>query len=194
MIFLDFDGTLVDLWPRYYEVFSNLSGFKEISLEIYKKDKKLLLDDEKLASLYKIKLPNQYFRMKREALESQKFLELDEILIPKKQYEILKKKEIIILSKRRNPKMLSWQLMKLGINLPYQTLSDNESKKEWIKLNFPTGDHIIIGDSILDLEAGKLENVTPFMVESGLGTKDTFDQQNLKYKLFRDLSEIITKI
>ena len=78
MIFFDFDGTVVDIWNRYYRVFltaSKLSGFTQAS---YMEAKRSLVLDERVAHFFGGELPSDYFSTKRAILEDRAFLNRSE--------------------------------------------------------------------------------------------------------------------
>lgn len=72
----DFDGTLIDLWPRYHAVFCGLLGI-DISLEAYREIKKRLVKDEMVAHYFGAHLPDGYFEQKSKRLEDREYFLLD---------------------------------------------------------------------------------------------------------------------
>ena len=63
MIIFDFDGTLVDLWPRYCAVFNDILK-SSVSLNKYKLAKQSLKNDRLVAESFGIVLPKDYYEKK----------------------------------------------------------------------------------------------------------------------------------
>lgn len=181
MRFLDLDGTILDLWPRYYSVFCELLRAKNITLQQYKSKKLCLCRDDAVAASFGYVLPADYFIKKAELLEDREFLKLDGLYLSGTQIGMLFEGDnTMILTKRRRLDNLNWQLRKLGIDLPTVVIEDL-TKKQWIQLNYPVERSEMIGDSIMDLETGQLPNVLPVMVGYGLGTRKQFDSVKIPY-------------
>lgn len=179
MRFIDLDGTLVDLWPRYYQVFCTLLHAGNVTLEQYKKSKQQYIKDEKVAKSLGYKLPKGYFFEKAQLLEEKKYLALDHLLMTKEEIKnIFGNKKTILLTKRRFPEHLEWQLNQWGLHIPTVTVSD--TKLQWLQEHC-SEKSIIVGDSLMDLEAGKLDIIFPLMVGYGLGTKAQFDDFGVPY-------------
>ena len=70
MVFLDFDGTIVNLWPRYYRAFCMASGAAGVTQAQYLAAKRRFPADGKLAEHLQVPLPDGYFSRKRGLLES----------------------------------------------------------------------------------------------------------------------------
>lgn len=185
MLFLDFDGTLVDLWPRFHAVFCALSNASGLTLDEYKRIKQKLARDEAVAGHFEIRLREDYFQRKKILLESKRFLKLDKpFWNPSRLNEIFRRKEAILLTKRRYPQNLRWELNRLRLRISARVLSA-QSKAEWIQLHYPSENSIIIGDSLADLEAAALPNVTAVMVEYGLETSERFQSSGLPFLLLK---------
>ena len=78
MRFIDFDGTLVDLWPRYYHVFCSLLNIEWVKIDEYKRAKQKLGKDELVAQYFGKQLGKTYFEEKSIALEEKEFLKYDQ--------------------------------------------------------------------------------------------------------------------
>ena len=81
MIFFDFDGTIADLWPRYYQVFLAASGISGVSQWDYVEAKRSLVSDGEVARHFEKTLPEGYFQKKRMLLEAETYLRLDTLLV-----------------------------------------------------------------------------------------------------------------
>lgn len=189
MIYIDFDGTLVDLWSRYYEVFCHLSDADGLSLEDYRYVKRRYKKDENVAKVLGCSLKQDYFALKRQLLEEMDYLMLDKLYMPAEYLNNFPKEKCMILTKRRNKENFEKQLELLGIDLPYSVISSDDSKIEWIRTNNVVPSGVIIGDSLMDLEVGKL-NITPYMVETGLNTKEDFAESKIEYRCFKNINSI----
>ena len=188
---LDFDGTIVDLWPRYHAVFCTLSN-ADINISSYKQLKQKLKKDEELFKYLNLKIPQDYFAMKSKLLEDKDFLKYDKLIVKKENLiEFTNKNNVKILTARRYPDNFMWELDYLGLSsLRNCSICVNEPKKDWAKANnFSNG--IIIGDDVRDLEVALNPGVFAIMVLSGLGTDDDFSKTKIAYQLSNTLQEVI---
>lgn len=175
----DFDGTLIDLWPRYYKVFCAASRVMDVPFEKYKRTKKKLEKDDSVADSLGIELPPDYYSKKRQLLEKLEFLLLDKPLIdPISFSKYFNENDAILLSKRRRPENLLKEMHLLNFELDKDKIvilkPENGSKAEWIKTHFDIEEHInIIGDGREEIEAAK-ENINTqlFFVNTGLISVD----------------------
>lgn len=192
MKIFDFDGTLVDLWPRYYAVFCELTNCN-VSLDRYKDVKRNFVRDERVAAEFGIALSDIYFDRKAILLEEKEFLKLDKLwLSVADTISLFEADGSFILSKRRNRDMLMWQLSYLGLDeLVSKTHVVSDSKKEWVLEHFPTCDKIIIGDSLQDLEIGELPDTECIMVGCGLLQKSDFDEAKIHYTYCDTICDVI---
>lgn len=186
----DFDGTLIDLWPRYHAVFCDLAGV-DLPLKDYKEIKRRFKKDEAVADYFKISLPYSYFEKKSILLEDREYLSLDRLFFSEKKIVKLLAGKTIILSKRKNRENLEWELSRLGIECKFEIVPF-VSKTDWIirNLNEPI---IAAGDSIEDLKIGKLSNTEIHMVGYGLGTELEFKQTGIKYYMHENPIELYNK-
>ena len=191
MIFFDFDGTLIDLWPRYYSVFISLTGKHDLSFSYYKWAKQKFQKDIDIASVLGTKLPENYFELKKELLEDKKYLDMDK---PFFNVNIINsffaRSNACILTKRRNISNFKWQLNLLNIKCNYFVV-ENIEKRNWIEQNYPNEQCVIIGDSTEDLKAAELDNVEAYLVGYGLNTKSQFDECRLKYTFIETPKELL---
>lgn len=195
MYIFDFDGTLVDLWPRYYMVFRDLLSADTVSLEKYKKAKRLYQNDSELAQHFGITLPSDYFDGKKELLEDSYYLSFD---VPFFEADVindwLSREDTFILSKRRKHENLLSQLEKLGIKAEVKTVRD-KTKKEWIIENTNRDDNIvIIGDSLEELSASTLPNVEAWITGYGLVSKESIDSMNFMYRYFQTPDDLADEL
>lgn len=180
MIFFDFDGTVVNLWPRYHQVFLAASEISGISQRDYMKAKRVLVSDSEVARYFGETLPEGYFAKKRILLEAEDYLQLDTPLVsPAKLNAMFSKFECRFLTNRRRTAAFLAELENLG----FGQLSDRAiildpdrgiSKKEFLARNFSQSPHIVIGDSESEWETASLENIRAILVRTGLRQPEDF--------------------
>lgn len=188
----DFDGTIVDLWPRYHKVFVDASGIKGIGFDEYKQVKRNLEKDELVAGYFGGRLPSDYFEVKKQLLEEEKYLEFDKLLFEKAALDEMLESSIL-LSKRRNQRAFYNQISALDIKCKAFAVSDM-SKKSWVADNIVAESVLMIGDSKADLEVGSLDNVSSWMVGYGIAKREAFDKMCIPYTFFTspgDLEEAV---
>lgn len=173
MIFIDFDGTIVEIWKRYYSVFS-LGTNCSINFEEYVYQKRTLKKDDLVANYFHCTLLPSYYYEKKVLLESTSFLVLDRIIGScDKLLHSLNALEYRILTKRRSPANLHWQMRNLHLDsLIDKTIILNPdadiTKKDYLRTHYSHGFHTIIGDSQAEWECSELNNVQSILVCSGL--------------------------
>ncbi|MCI6033419.1 HAD hydrolase-like protein [Fusobacterium varium] len=187
---IDFDGTIVDVWERYYRIF--IEYFKvDILKEDYKKLKKIFPYDIDLIEYLKLENSNEYYKFKKKYLEDIEYLKKDTLLIEKEKIlKIFKLSNVILLTIRNNKRNFENQLKFLGLNeikkkiIVLQPL-DKKVKKEFILKNRDLFSESIfsIGDSETDLEIGTLSFAKSYFVNTGLRNqnevKNNYDFINL---------------
>lgn len=193
MYVIDFDGTIVDLWPRYCSVFKAILNLKSLSIDDYKIIKQKLKRDSLVAEYFGKQLPNDYFSRKASMLEDRDFLLLDSPLIDISLLNNLLLNNAIILTKRRNEKSFQWQLVKLGIYERYVVI-DSGKKIDWVRKNLQEQKITVIGDSTAELEIAQLPNVDAWMVGYGLSDKADFDLRMIPYNFFNTPVELEYKL
>lgn len=176
MIVLDFDGTIVDVWKRYHKIFCEglVNRTLEPTLEDYRKLKRKLKRDGDIAKVIGSDLVPGYFEIKKIKLESKEYLELDSILLDNSSINIVATHQtsFIVLSSRRMPDLLLWEIDKLGIPIPHCQLhvvspDEKNSKTEWLRVHDSHVD-CIIGDSASELQALPDLDVRRIFVDTGL--------------------------
>jgi len=185
VIIFDLDGTLVDLWPRYWSVFKDILNL-DISLSAYKSLKQSLKDDRLLANYLGCVLPKDYFEKKRIFLESNKYLIKDRLFFEAEVINKFLENDSFILTKRRNYKTTISQINELGIKGKVICI-DSCSKISWLKDNVDgSKEFIIVGDSYEELDVAKLENASAYMVGYGLLKYEDYNKKNLPFEYFDD--------
>ncbi len=188
----DFDGTVIDLWPRYHAVFCALLGLS-ISLNNYKTIKKELVRDELVARYFNKEVPDGYFEEKKMLLEQRDYLALDRLIFSDIELGKLFHKDAIILTKRRFPENLQWELDRFGINVKYECIT-TVTKEQWVNEHYTYKRITVVGDSIEDLRIGRNPNVSTLMVGYGLGSITQFDAEGIDYLYIETPQELVTQV
>lgn len=180
MIFFDFDGTIVNVWPRYYQVFLAASGISGVSLSQYRAAKRTAVSDLETARLLGVELPDGYFTEKRALLEDASYLRLDRLLLSPEELEtFFNQFSCRILTCRRRPQAFLREMDELGLS----ALSDRAivldpdaggGKKDFLERSFHQGLHTVVGDSEAEWEAASQENVRTVLVRTGLRSPEDF--------------------
>lgn len=195
MIFIDFDGTIVDFWKRYHDVFFyNLDN--NITVKEYMIAKKLYKFDDVIAKFFNIKLANNYYEQKKILLEDINFLKSDSLLINVNQLlDFFKYNKVKILAYRRNEENFYKQLVFLGLSeLRKNCIVLNPdiglSKKVFIQTNYNNQYNTIIGDSVSELEVSDVCNTKVIIVNTGmLDIKDIQIKKNID--LYQDIKKFL---
>ena len=179
-IFFDLDGTILDIYDRFYSVFNNYS-IKRFLTEVNRKKYMILkskgLSDIQIALEFNLNYDEkEYHQYKARSLEIKKYLKLDKLIFDFDKYARIlasKKYKIKLITLRRNFKNLNWQLNELKIiNLFDEIIAlipnkINNPKRIFFE-NISVKDSILIGDSIKDYEATLDFDVDFLNVETGL--------------------------
>lgn len=193
MTLIDFDGTIVDLWPRYHRVFCTLTN-AQVDLHTYKKAKQVYKRDESLARYLGVELPEDYFPRKAVLLEETEYLALDRLLVCGNQLlRFMEQKNAWILTARRRPDHFLWELDYLGLSaLRDRAICVNGSKTAWVEQHVP-GEGIMIGDDVKDLQVVVASNLQAIMVLTGLCTAEDFRSTGLPHTLRQSLEEYMDR-
>lgn len=175
MVIFDFDGTIVDVWQRYYAVFCRLMQGALPSMEDYKREKVSLSDDFRLAELFDLKPVSDYRGKKRALLEDKEYLSLDRLIVdPLLLTKRFNELGSIVLTKRRDRDALMREMDSLGLscildNVVVVDPDTGMSKAGWIEESGLMGSiDAVIGDSLEDMDAGNNANASLYFVETGL--------------------------
>ncbi len=204
-IFLDFDGTLVDVFPRYANVlktFMKKNGLKhDFTLEDYKKYKTELIKDHLIAERLTGELINinDYYNFKKEFLEDKSYLSLDIPLgdfVNFANFAIKKGYKINLVTIRRVEENLIWQINKLGYFKYFNDIKvlfpEKLNKYEYLMQEIKEDD-IIIGDGYQEIKAASDKNCKAFYVKSGLGISLN-DLKTLKCEKINLYTEVSDKL
>jgi len=190
-IILDFDGTIVNVWKRYYSIFKDGTNLN-ISFEKYKSLKKELERDELIIKTFKNNVSEDflenYFKFKKRNLENKKYLELDSLILNP---NLVKKNnfEITILTLRRNKENFLWQINKLALNPFFEDFvvlkPKQAAKKNWFEIHLRKNIYdfvYIVGDSEEDALLSLFPNTRLFIVKTGLRKPENIIYKNSLYE------------
>ena len=174
MIFFDFDGTIANVWRRYYEVFVNAGKVSGIAYAEYVDVKRALCKDDLVAGHFQVSLAADYYAVKKTLLEDPAYLRLDTLLVDgAKLIEFFSSNPCRILTNRRKPSAFYGQLENLGLSeLVGKSIvlqpEDHISKRDYIAAHFGGEKNTVIGDAASEYEAAQLEDTQVMLVRTGL--------------------------
>jgi len=183
IVFLDFDGTLVDVMPRFHAIFSEYllaKGFSPPNLSEYRRLKRLHNYDPEIFKALNVDVAwEDYREWKVNRVESTSYLYLDR-LIGEPHYVVERLRDcgysVVLLSARRIRENLLAELEWLKISDLFDDVLVTEeyeidSKARKLAKIAKNGD-IIVGDSETELTAAKELGIRHFGVTTGLRSAD----------------------
>ena len=162
----DFDGTIVDVWKRYYQIFCDYWEIDHIKLKEYKELKRQYPNDDELVKslgLDSLRLIS-YKDHKRSMLESIYYLRFDSLLVSSTDLQkFFINNNSLVITVRRDKQAYYSQLKWLGLDFiaPKTVLlnpSATDVKVNWVKRYLPESDITVIGDSETDLAFTEMNN------------------------------------
>lgn len=205
--FIDFDGTIVDVFPRYYGILTEYLGKKTNKHLDFSKYKMLKREGKKdhvivreLVEGLEIDI-DDYLKFKRENLENFSWLKED-VLIgnPESTNFMLKDMgyKIVLLTQRYNENNLIKQLEFLNIKKSFdQVVMVKPRVGQNVKALYIGKQHsindIIVGDSIVEIEASRMLNIKGYFVESGLFSAESLDVRKLIFDDYKSVVDYIYK-
>lgn len=196
MIYLDFDGTVADVWKRYHKAFAVAAGIPQLTFEEYFVLKRALVKDASIAESLGIVLPDSYFTVKGRLLEERDFLALDELLLPReKLLEFFDIHSARILTVRRRKENLFWEMARMGLKELWQNTivldpCEDVGKKRFMRESLSGNEHCMVGDSEAEAETADLDNVQVYLVRTGLRNVDLFPPKE-NIHVINDILEFI---
>ena len=186
-IFFDFDGTIVNVWMRYYKIFCDFYKI-DLDFELYKKEKKLLQDDYFLAKKFSdTDKYYDYINYKRNNLENWDYLKLDSVILKNKDIE-----KYNILTYRYNPNNLYSQMdyleLKVNINNVIVLNPKNITKKDYLS---SYSDVIIVGDSESEYDCAENKQTDVFLVKTGLRNIENYKSKD-NVHILEDINQFFT--
>lgn len=197
IVVLDFDGTIVDVWDRYYSVFIAASGTEvPITKLEYKKMKAQLIRDDFVAREFGVTLPCNYYKEKKELLECLDYLQLDQLLIERQRLiEFILSHECIVLTKRNEPGRFYDEIDYLNLSeisskcIVMKPLI-NDLKIDYCKRIYPNRRLVVVGDSDDEYKFSDEKVNHSYMVNTGLRRNDSFEKRE-NVHLIKDINEFI---
>jgi len=199
--YVDFDGTLIDPFPRLYALHKklcadfNIAAYSEV--EFVNLKQKGVFDETWLAHFLSAEDVKKYLATKSEILESSEFLQHD-VLFPFTRLtleELKKKGQVILVTRRKHSENLQKQLHDLWIQHLFDGIlvigNSGGSKAELIKANtqLMSSNSFIIGDTEDDIGAGKELGIKTIAVTSGMRGAEFLEGLKPDY-IVKDISEI----
>lgn len=189
-IFIDFDGTLVDIAPRHYRVYKKCvekMGGTPLDQKKYWELKRDNISWNELLLISGLEVNNRddYLKLFIDRIESLEELYRDELFVDS--LSTLKKlssngNKLYLLSLRRNSDALDKQIEKLGIGRFFEKILSGHSdtkegtllkKADIIKQTIDNPeDSIIVGDTEADVAAAQQLNATGIALLSGIRSKE----------------------
>lgn len=189
-IFIDFDGTLVDIAPRHYRVYKKCvekMGGTPLDRKKYWELKRDNISWNELLPMSGLEVNNRddYLKLFIDRIESLEELYRDELFVDS--LSTLKKlssngNKLYLLSLRRNSDALYKQIEKLGIGCFFEKILSGHSdtkegtllkKADIIKQTIDNPeDSIIVGDTEADVAAAQQLNATSIALLSGIRSKE----------------------
>lgn len=189
-IFIDFDGTLVDIAPRHYRVYKKCvekMGGTPLDRKKYWELKRDNISWNELLPMSGLEVNNRddYLKLFIDRIELLEELYRDELFVDS--LSTLKKlssngNKLYLLSLRRNSDALDKQIEKLGIGRFFEKILSGHSdtkegtllkKADIVKQTIDNPeDSIIIGDTEADVSAAQQLNATSIALLSGIRSKE----------------------
>lgn len=169
--FFDFDGTIIDVWKRFYKVFSDLNDLKTLSLAEYIILKRKYKTDDAVAKILNVSLKEDYYKLKLQLLEQDEYLQFDQLLIDIKLLNsFIKCNDVYIITKRNIRENFFKEIERLGIKIKKSKLivlgSKEISKNEWFLKN-QNEKFVLIGDGREEYNSRFNTNIVLYMVNTG---------------------------
>lgn len=193
-IYIDLDGTIIDVWNRYYIVLNNflieeynltlpidIASFKKYKLAGQKEDK-IVYD------IFHIQIDvDKFVSYKRNNLEDIRYLQTDKEIADIKEFARRVKSlgyNLELVTRRRNEDNLYQQLQMLNIIQCFDKITfinfDSMHKKDYLD-GILRQEDVVIGDSMEELSCAINAKAKGYFVRSGLigYDEDTLQQQGI---------------
>lgn len=199
-IYLDLDGTILDIRHRlcsiYIDSVKELGG-RALPVKTYWQSKREHLAEETIAKYSNIKDIQRYIELRKEKLESPRYLRHDR-LIPLALESLTRLKrdsQLKLVTLRKSKDNLYYQLRKLGMESLLDKVlirgNGNRLKAEMISsdIGFKSSKSAIVGDTERDIFAGKFLNIGTIAVLSGIRSRDKLVSYCPDY-IIEDISQL----
>jgi len=209
-IYIDLDGTILDVSERYYRLYYDVVtsfGGKPLPKEKYWALKRRKIPEEKILKLSNVDNISACIKKRLEKIESTTYLKYDLPLPSSLATLILLKNKLnrlILVTLRSSKENLYKQLKSLRIlHLFDRILTTNANKNQWlikselIKADsyFDKSSSVIVGDTEVDILAGKILGIKTVAVLTGIRSKDILLANKPDYIInsIKDLPNLIHK-
>jgi phosphoglycolate phosphatase-like HAD superfamily hydrolase len=198
-IYLDLDGTILDISQRYKNLFSDISGLsKTIGSEFWEYKKKGLSTKEILSN-YNFSINQQEIFQKNwfNLVENNDFLKFDKVFPGVTQlFELIYKTEnLVVCTARQNKELVIEQLTNLKIIKFFKSILVTEKKSTKASLvqehresntSNPYDFDWIVGDTFEDMDTGFNLGISTCAVLTGLTPVEKFKELNNPPTLIKD--------
>lgn len=174
MLYFDFDGTLADVWQRYYHVFKDASRIPGIAFEEYVRVKREFPRDADVAGHFGGSLPKDYWEKKRSMLEDPTYLAHDQLLVSAEQIcAFFREHTCRILTNRRKAEAFYGQIRSLGLESLLEMCivlnpDDKKSKKQYLQEIHPDERFVLVGDAEAEAQVAAIDLAEVSLVRTGL--------------------------
>lgn len=210
-LFFDLDGTVIDVWHRYYSImssfFENETRLPFPSLADYRRLKLSLTDDTSIIHrIYGKLVANQQDTMQRykldksNRLESMDLLDMDTMIgdFPSFAAKVKGKYHLALITIRNHNEHVYLQLKRLMIYDLFDHIFvvaplKGENPKQQALMPIVRSNDVIIGDSEIDIECGNRLGMRTFHVSTGLRSYEFATKQGPAVRLgnYTELSEFL---
>jgi len=212
-IFIDFDGTIVDIKNKYCELYKEANKKFNLNIfnnNIYWKYKRNKISEKEILFKNNINLADidRYLSFRTLHIEDKRYLAFDKLIISEARKNGFKKNgELYLITLRKNKNNLFWELKKLGIkdsfkeilcreDLGEQRLEDNNDeiqKKKLLNMFYPfrLGD-ILIGDTEVDYSIGVSFKIQTFLVNTGLRDEKLLKALHPKSIIYKSINNVFS--
>jgi phosphoglycolate phosphatase-like HAD superfamily hydrolase len=189
MILFDLDGPLLDVSFRYFQVYREVSrklGLPVITKKDYWKAKRVGLSNVQLIKEYVPQCSQdqlqEFPKLWLSRIEEPHYLELDRVQKGARDIirQLAEHHDLYLVTLRRNRQTLLQQLTEIGLYDPFlkiisgSTCSDGENPKVSLlqKVLHPSPKDWILGDSEIDIQAGKAFHIHTCAVLNGIRDRE----------------------
>lgn len=208
-VYIDLDGTLIDVLPRYFQIlkdyfYNEFNKELPISYENYIIDKRNRVKDHIIIQKCSAEQVNvaDYINYKHTVLESKKYLELDSLFYNVHAgLKLLKSAgyHLVLLTQRNIKENVYWELEHLDLNSYFDEIivvkpifENTENAKIQYLNGIVKSSDLIIGDSPIEVQCSVNYGIKGYFVDCGL-----FNRQNLNnsrvYSSFWEACNAIVK-
>ena len=187
-VYLDLDGTLIDVSERYYRIYKELAlsteGNPLQKAEYWRLKRKAVSESELFSQMGLFEESADLLALRAEKLEAAEYLKYDQLISATLEtLNFLKARaQLVLVTLRKDGTKLEQQLQGLGLSSFFRhTLCANQpidshaipkatliSEKPWFKIK----GSLIIGDSEGDISAGKVLGIKTIAVLSGIRERE----------------------